>query len=452
MNQLEELWLEMLQYEKLPETLSGEFVLIIDQPSLERLLKEASYRLFDRDGCHIHIDKKMPDPKERKSDVRYWIITDHVSSIYNFESDRVNQIIIPIIYGLKMEECTGFSSFKAYRDTFLPDERYICAGEFLCCLFRILTKQLFCTEPIVMPQGEISVEDGSYMVWKAVHNPGAFFYFDNTYGGNLKRLQQCQLACLEEFDRICKKYEISYYLGGGTLLGAIRHKEIIPWDDDIDVMMLRDQYEKFVSVVKKEIRTDFFYQSNQTDSNYHSIFDKIRMNDTVFMTEFSQNFPQMHQGIFIDIFVHDRTSNRKWGQKLHVFLTLLARSLVFHKWANTDMQFYGKMKLFCCLLTWYKNKAAMKTLEKIQYMVVTFFDKKDKGFLYDGTGEHLRHGAFPEEWLSGERVCMLNGKEYPVPLEAEKYLAYSYGEDFMQLPAPQNRKAMHPVVKLEFKT
>ena len=70
MNQLEELWLEMLQYEKLPETLSGEFVLIIDQPSLERLLKEASYRLFDRDGCHIHIDKKMPDPKERKSDVR----------------------------------------------------------------------------------------------------------------------------------------------------------------------------------------------------------------------------------------------------------------------------------------------------------------------------------------------------------------------------------------------
>ena len=297
---------------------------------------------------------------------------------------------------------------------------------------------------------EISEEERYLAEWQENHPGADFFYYDNTYGGRLRQLQEVELSCLDEFARICEKHGISWYLGGGSLLGAIRHGGMIPWDDDIDVMMLRPEYEKCTAAVQQEIGPDYYYQSNRTDPAYHSIFDKIRRNHSVFMTEYSRRVPGMHQGIFIDIFVHDRTSSRPLLQRWHVFRTLFARSLVWHKWEGTDMHFYGKLKLFCRVMTWWKNHRSMEALEKYQHRVVTAYRRRNTGWLYDGTGEHLRHGAFPESWLAPGRTAMFEGRRFPVPREAEKYLAYSYGENYMTLPDPPDRKAAHPIVALEF--
>ena len=450
MNQLGQLWLEMLQYEKLPEAPDAEQILVTGQTSLNHLLKAAAQQLAARGGWKIRVEKQLSETGQRSTEGNFWVITDRKQSQSGCVPEDVNQLSIPTVYGLEPEECMNFPDWGSYFRSFSADEEYICGGEFLCKLCHILAKTGHFVETVTMSQADISLEDGTYMVWKTVRHPESFFYFDNTYEGRLKQLQERQLACLREFDRICKKQGISYFLGGGTLLGAIRHQGLIPWDDDIDVMMLRDQYDRFVSVVQSEIGPDFYYQSNRTDPDYHSIFDKIRMNQTVFKTEFSQRFPGMHQGIFIDIFVHDRTAKHKVGQKLHVFTTLLARSMVFHKWEGTGMHFYGKMRGMCRLMTRYINKTSMEKLERLQYRVVTHFRRKKTGYLYDGTGEHLRHGAFPEEWLGEGRTCVLNGIAYPVPSEAEKYLEYSYGASYMRMPAPQDRKAAHPIVQLAF--
>ena len=83
----------------------------------------------------------------------------------------------------------------------------------------------------------------------------------------LKKIHKIQLAMLVELDRICRKYDIKYIISGGTLLGAVRANSFIPWDDDIDVRMERNEYERFCMVCENELdKENFFFQNHKTDS------------------------------------------------------------------------------------------------------------------------------------------------------------------------------------------
>lgn len=295
----------------------------------------------------------------------------------------------------------------------------------------------------------LTYEDSKYMYDFLKEKPDEVFYFDNTYDGNLKLLHDLLFKILCEFDRICQKHGIKYFLGGGTLLGAVRHGGMIPWDDDMDVMMLRPDYEKFLTVVDDELDKSMFFQSSGTDPQYHSIFTKIRLNDTKFVTKFSSRFNKMHQGIFIDIFVHDKTSDIPVFQKLHVFRTLFARSMVFHKWEQSPMHFYGKLKLICRLATAYIKRHDFDVLESHQDKIIQKYNKKKTKYFYDGTGEHLRHGAFPAKWLSKTEYTDFNGRQFPIPYESEAYLKYSYG-DYKKWITASLRKAGHDIVQVDF--
>ena len=120
----------------------------------------------------------------------------------------------------------------------------------------------------------------------------------------LKKLQNIEFEILLEFDRICKKHNIMYQLFAGTLLGAIRHRGFIPWDDDIDVCLLRKDYNVFIDVCRTELDSKYFLQTYETDK--HSIwqFAKIRKNNTLFLED-AVSECDIHHGIFIDIFPFD---------------------------------------------------------------------------------------------------------------------------------------------------
>ena len=108
------------------------------------------------------------------------------------------------------------------------------------------------------------------------------------------------LRILKVFDAICCKYNLTYWMDAGTLLGAARYGGFIPWDDDVDVIMPIEDYEKFHSIAEKELPYDMFYQTNQTDPEHNISWAKIRDRFS-YMDDPGGPYPYC-QGIPIDIF------------------------------------------------------------------------------------------------------------------------------------------------------
>ena len=125
----------------------------------------------------------------------------------------------------------------------------------------------------------------------------------------LRKVQLLQLKIAKEIKRICDKNNIDYILDSGTLLGAVRHKGFIPWDDDMDIAMTREEYNRFIDVAKIELGEEYFLQTWDTDNNYPMPFAKVRLNDTRYIENVFEN-ANMHQGIYVDIFPYD-----VWPQK-----------------------------------------------------------------------------------------------------------------------------------------
>lgn len=128
---------------------------------------------------------------------------------------------------------------------------------------------------------------------------------NNFHSDMLKIGQTEMLNILIEIDRICRKHQIKYWLEFGTLLGAIRHNGFIPWDDDCDIGMMRSDFIRFKNVISKELSSNFFFQTRQTDEKYWRKIVKIRSNK-VKMVEHDESMNEpYHQGVYVDIFVYD---------------------------------------------------------------------------------------------------------------------------------------------------
>ncbi len=143
---------------------------------------------------------------------------------------------------------------------------------------------------------------------------------------NLKRLQKVEFELLSEVDRICRKNNIQYTLYAGTLLGAVRHKGFIPWDDDADIAFLPEEYDKFFEACKRDLdKKKFFLQDYRTDEHYRWGYAKMRRNDSAFIRE-GQEHMKYHNGICIDLFILYNHSNKHQLDHFSLYNILQNRS------------------------------------------------------------------------------------------------------------------------------
>lgn len=155
--------------------------------------------------------------------------------------------------------------------------------------------QIFPTQR--MPFGDMMLScPNDYSAWATV--------LDDELNNQIKTIQKVDLIILKEFDRVCRELGIGYFVCGGTMLGYVRHGGFIPWDDDIDVGMLREDYDRFLKEARPLLDKRFFLQTRQSDPKIPYLFSKIRMDDTEYITEYNED-RDFHKGICLDLFPFD---------------------------------------------------------------------------------------------------------------------------------------------------
>ncbi len=330
-------------------------------------------------------------------------------------------------------------------------------SEVLCALVKIMALKDHKGEYVISEKEKlfediaVPLKDAFELTKAGAESPDEMFVFSDAKTHEFKTVQAIVFGILKAIDRVCKENNIEYFLAGGTLLGAIRHGGFIPWDYDGDVMMTRENYEKFIAVAEDSLPDMLFLQTPKSDKDNH-FYTKVRLNGTVFSTEFTQKFKNLHQGIFVDIFAHDKTAKGKIGQKIHRNLTILARSLVFNKWGGTKVKGAeqdGSNKIIRGIATVLKTVLPMKFLEWFQFFIIRLYCKNKKTkYLYDGMGQNLRRGAFLKSWLDEAIYWDFEGYSFPVPKEYKKYLIWLYG-DYEEIMPCSQRHISHDITKLD---
>ena len=132
----------------------------------------------------------------------------------------------------------------------------------------------------------------------------------------LARLHAELLDILAEIVRVCELCDIPYFIQGGSAIGALFNGGIVPWDDDIDIGMTRENYERFLAVAPSHLRPQYFLEWFGTEPQTPFYFAKVKKNGTLFVEEMFRNM-DIHHGIFVDIFPYDRIPDNLWAERWH---------------------------------------------------------------------------------------------------------------------------------------
>lgn len=259
----------------------------------------------------------------------------------------------------------------------------------------------------------------------------------------LRKLQMIQLDMLCEVDRICKKCDIKYNIIAGTLLGAVRHKGYIPWDDDADVALLRSEYERFREACKTELNHDkFYFQDHTNTEGYRWGYGKLRRKDTLFLREHQEEMPY-EQGVFIDVFPLDSVPDNKILRSCMNFRCFVLRKLM---WAPVGAKASSNRL----------QKFVYKLLSKLPYSYV--YGKYDKlvEIRRRKDSKWVRILTFPtpnkeyaylRKWYESSEDILFENKYFQGIKEWDEYLTFKFG-DYMKLPEEKDRK-VHGVTALK---
>ena len=263
----------------------------------------------------------------------------------------------------------------------------------------------------------------------------------------VEQIQQKLLEIFLYYKDFCEKHNLGFVLAGGTCLGAVRHKGFIPWDDDLDVFMLRDDYEKLIPLWNKYADTERYtcLRSNEFINIHHSATE-IKDNNTTFINRHSVDL-DIHHGLMIDIIPLDGVAEGKLSKLYQIATGMLYDCYNFQRLPNHKSKFI-----------YYATKIALGMVRssRLRYKIWRWAERQHSKYAISeheyvasfGEGLSIMRQHFPKQWFLEPAYLEFEGHSVPVPANTDEYLRISYG-DYMQLPPPEEQVYRHDVAFMD---
>lgn len=253
----------------------------------------------------------------------------------------------------------------------------------------------------------------------------------------IEEVHKKMLEILTEFDRVCKKHGIRYVLDSGTLLGAIRHKGFIPWDDDIDVAMLREDYDKFCAIANEELGENYYFEDSTMNKHFPNIFGKLFDKNTIYLEGKSGHLDYPHC-LWLDVFPVDNVILKKKKMQCRIVASINMVRCIKQK----TEKFAFRHILYLPLLI-----LPIKTLNKLAEKKMRKYNKTETEFVCPICQSGTSKPAFKRTMFTDTMDADFCGVKFPVPKEYDEYL-HGYYKNPMQLPPEESRHPGHGVVEI----
>lgn len=262
-------------------------------------------------------------------------------------------------------------------------------------------------------------------------------------------LRRSQLELLAELDRVCRAHDLPYFALYGTLLGAVRHGGFIPWDDDLDVGMLRADFDRLAEMASKEFGERFVFQTVSTDPHYGCMFGKLRLRNTRCVDRVSFGSPQ-ENGIFIDVFPLDAKAAGGWARFEQKLMRYVGFRLLYLKAGYLFMRGTSLSSRIAQVLA----RTAIVLLPRRVIIALTERHTRLGG---DSPDQYVSlFGAYVYDrdtidaaWIHPLVEIPFEDGTIPAFADSDAYLTQVYG-NYHQPPPPEQQVGCHEIVELDF--
>jgi lipopolysaccharide cholinephosphotransferase len=271
---------------------------------------------------------------------------------------------------------------------------------------------------------------------------------------DLQRLHTVLYQILAEIDRVCKKHNIPYFIQGGSAIGAFYNKGVVPWDDDVDVGMTRENYNRFLQVAPEELGEKYFLEWFGTESNTPFYFAKVKMNNTLFVVQIWRGM-DIHHGIFVDVFPYDRIPNNPTLEKLHRFRAKFWINCFMAKqiwlWRHCGRcqidEPLPKSWIGCAAIKVVVSLLSRKTIYNKMCRVLGCYNGCDTEFV---NIVRMPKDQIRRRYVENTVLMEFGGMQIPVPDNVEEYLRHHYPN--LRPVLPVEEQINHAPYKLEFES
>ena len=260
----------------------------------------------------------------------------------------------------------------------------------------------------------------------------------------IKDVWQVETEILDVIDKVCEENNLKYSLAYGTLIGAVRHKGFIPWDDDIDIVMPVKDYEKLLEIWDDVAPEGYLLQNKKRESDFTQNFSKIRKDHTAFLEYEEERTANYHKGIFVDIFPGYRVAPGKISRKMQ-YIACAVNLLYSREFTSGSGGLIGFVEK---ILIHFPGKIQKKLLESSNKFIARWSSNDSLDYFFPNTIGVAGH-YYPAELFDKMTKLTFEGKEYSCVDDWDNFLKKDYG-DYMQLPPESERTWAHHPLLIDF--